>query len=70
MAQEITFKALAIVFAVVAIFSSSVMAQDFAPASAPTPTPAIEKGAAYSNAVSGSVIFGSLVLSMMAMLKH
>ena len=68
MAQEITFKALAIVFAVVAIFSSSVMAQDFAPASAPTP--AIEKDAAYSNAVSGAMIFGSLVLSMLAMLKH
>ncbi|KAK4591844.1 hypothetical protein RGQ29_016338 [Quercus rubra] len=68
MAQEITFKALAIVFAIVAIFSSSVMAQDFAPAAAPTP--AIEKGAAYSNAVSGAMIFGSLVLSMLAMLKH
>ncbi|KAK7859547.1 hypothetical protein CFP56_005952 [Quercus suber] len=68
MAQEITFKALAIVFAVVAIFSSSVMAQDFAPAAAPTP--ATEKGAAYSNAVSGAMIFGSLVLSMLAMLKH
>ena len=68
MAQEITFKALAIVFAVVAIFSSSVMAQDFAPAAAPTPS--IEKGAASSNAVSGAMIFGSLVLSMLAMLKH
>ncbi|KAM3686201.1 hypothetical protein ACB098_11G183700 [Castanea mollissima] len=68
MAQEITFKALAVVFAVVAIFSSSVMAQDFAPAAAPTP--AIEKGAAYSNGVSGAMIFGSLVLSMVAMLKH
>ena len=69
MAQESTFKALAIVFAVVAIFStyaSTVSAQDFAPA----PSPSIEKGAAYSNAVSGAMIFGSLFLSMLAMLKH
>ena len=69
MAQESTFKALAIVFAVVAIFStyaSTVSAQDFAPA----PAPSIEKGAAYSNAVSGAMIFGSLFLSMLAMLKH
>jgi|UniRef100_A0A2N9IJ75 hypothetical protein len=67
MAQESTFKALAIVFAVVAIFStyaSTVSAQDFAPA----PSPSI--GAAYSNTVSGAMIFGSLFLSMLAMLKH
>lgn len=62
--------ALALVLAVVAMvstFAPTVVAQDLAP----VPAPSMDKGAAaYSAPVSGAIIWASLFLSILALLKH
>ncbi|KAG2671563.1 hypothetical protein I3760_13G003700 [Carya illinoinensis] len=71
MAQRFSTLALATLFAVVAMFFTfapcSVLAQEFAPA----PAPSLEKGAAaYSAPLSGAVLSVSLFLSVLALLKR
>ncbi|EEF49153.1 conserved hypothetical protein [Ricinus communis] len=68
MAPLRTLKAMASLLLVVAMYFSSVEAQEFGMAPAPSPT--MDKGAAaYSFGISGAMIFSSLVLSILAFLK-
>lgn len=69
MAQISSFKALASIFIfAVAMYFASVEAQELAPTPAP---PALVKGAAaYSVAMSGPILCSSLLLSLLAFLKH
>ncbi|XWS35498.1 hypothetical protein CRYUN_Cryun20dG0002500 [Craigia yunnanensis] len=62
-------KAFAVVL-VIGMLSAIVSAQDFGAASAPAPS--MDKGAAYSlgNGMSGAVICSSLLLSVIALLRH
>ncbi|CAN1342643.1 hypothetical protein LINPERPRIM_LOCUS39527 [Linum perenne] len=56
-----------VLLAVVAIFAAAVSAQELAPA----PAPSVETGAgSFSAGVSGAMIFSSLVVSALALLKH
>ncbi|KAF5736428.1 hypothetical protein HS088_TW14G00570 [Tripterygium wilfordii] len=57
-----------VLFALVSIFAAAVSAQDFD--MAPAPAPSQDKGAGYSLGMSGAVICSSLVLSLLALLKH
>ncbi|OAY40046.1 hypothetical protein MANES_10G144900v8 [Manihot esculenta] len=66
MAQMSSFKALVSAILVVAMLFASVDAQEFAPA----PAPAMDKGAAYSVGISGAMICSSLLLCLVAFLKH
>lgn len=63
MAQSGAFKALAVVAAVLTI-SSATMAQELAPAPSP------DQGAAYSLPVSGAIMCSSLMVSLLAFMKH
>ncbi|KAF2293606.1 hypothetical protein GH714_003235 [Hevea brasiliensis] len=63
------FWSLAVVFLVAVFAAASVSAQDLGDLS-PAPSPAMDKGAAYSLGMSGAVICSSLFLSMLALLKH
>ncbi|CAL0303441.1 unnamed protein product [Lupinus luteus] len=67
MASVTTFKALAVVLVVV-LFSVAAAAHDLSPASSPAPSPDV--GAAGSVSSSVTVIGASLLLSMLAVLKH
>ncbi|KAF9606132.1 hypothetical protein IFM89_023185 [Coptis chinensis] len=56
----------ALIFTIVAVFSIiAVSAQD-----APAPAPAYITGAAFSVSVSGAVLCSSLIVSLLAFLKH
>ncbi|EEF35626.1 conserved hypothetical protein [Ricinus communis] len=69
MAQINTFKGMASLFLVVAMYFASVEAQELGMAPAPSPT--MDKGAAaYSFGISGAMICTSLVFSLLAFLKH
>ncbi|TKY49570.1 hypothetical protein E2542_SST27003 [Spatholobus suberectus] len=63
--QAISFKSLAIAL-VVALFFAATSAQDLSPAAAPGP----DAGAAGSVSSSVTLIGASVVLSMLAILKH
>ncbi|KAL9333881.1 hypothetical protein Peur_074020 [Populus x canadensis] len=68
MAQLVsTFKAMAIFF-VVAMYFATATAQDLEMEPAPAPT--MDKGAAYSLGMSAAVFCSSLLLSLLAFLKH
>ncbi|KAE9617308.1 hypothetical protein Lal_00034326 [Lupinus albus] len=67
MAPVSTFKALAVVL-VVLLFSIAATAHDLSPASSPAPSP--DAGAAGYVSSSVAMIGASLLLSMLAVLKH
>ncbi|KAJ6750894.1 hypothetical protein OIU85_001432 [Salix viminalis] len=60
-----TFRAMAIFF-VVAMYAATVTAQDLAMA----PAPAMDRGAACSLGRSGAVLCSTLLLSLLALLRH
>ncbi|XWS45707.1 hypothetical protein CRYUN_Cryun14cG0002700 [Craigia yunnanensis] len=64
-----TSKAFAAVL-VIAMLSAIVSAQDFG--GTPAPAPSMDKGTAYTlgNGMSGAVIWSSLLLSVLALLRH
>ncbi|PSS10001.1 Meiosis arrest female protein [Actinidia chinensis var. chinensis] len=56
------------VVAVIAIFSVTASAQDFE--MAPAQPPSMDTGSAYSLPISGAIVCASVVLSLLALMKH
>ncbi|KAL7204358.1 hypothetical protein ACSBR2_017435 [Camellia fascicularis] len=67
MANMSSFKALTVFF-IVALFSATASAQDFG--MAPTPAPGVDAGSAFSLPIPAAVVCSSLVLSLVALMKH
>ncbi|KAJ4828009.1 hypothetical protein Tsubulata_006199 [Turnera subulata] len=61
------FKAVAVLVVLAMYYASAVTAQS---AEAPAPAPSMDKGAAYSLGMSGPIICFSMVLPLLAFLKH